>query len=81
MQSFTKRLPLDAEKPQQWSDINISPTLKSGDLRETTNYRRGICLSAVVSKVVNKLLLSRNLILTYVTIRLAFALEELLLTF
>lgn len=44
------------------------------------DYRRGICLSAVVSKVVNKLLLSRNLILTYVAIRLAFALEELPLT-
>lgn len=79
MQYFTKRLPLHVEKPQKRSDINIIPTLKSGDLRETTNYR-GIGLSAVVAKIVNKLLLSRNLILTYVAIRLAFALEELVLT-
>ena len=55
---FANNLLLNEEKPQQWSDINIIPFPKSGDLGDTTNYR-GIGLSAVVAKVVNKMLLNR----------------------
>ena len=45
-------------KPQQFSDINIIPLPKTGDLGDTTNYR-GIGLSAVVAKTVNKLWLNK----------------------
>ena len=55
---YSNKLLLNGEKPQQWSDINLIPLPKSGDLSYTTNYR-GIALSAVVAKMVNKMLLLR----------------------
>ena len=55
---YSNKLLLNGEKPQQWSDINLMPLPKSGDLGYTTNYR-GIALSAVVAKMVNKMLLLR----------------------
>ena len=41
-----------------WSDINLIPIPKCGDLGNTTNYR-GIALSSVVAKLVNRMLLNR----------------------
>ena len=49
---------LDGHKPQQWSDINILPLPKDGDLSNASNYGE-IGLSAMISKVVNKLILNR----------------------
>ena len=56
--SFANKLMTNNEKPQQWSDVDIKPLPKSGDLGLTTNYR-GIALSAVAAKMVNKMLLLR----------------------
>ena len=55
---YANKLLLNHEKPQQWSDINLLPLPKQGDLGYTTNYR-GIALSAVAAKMVNKMLLLR----------------------
>ena len=52
------RLLLEGKMPQQWSDINIIRLPKTEDLGYTTNYH-GIGLTAVVTKMVNKLLLKR----------------------
>ena len=56
--SYANKLLIDHQKPQQWSDINLIPIPKSGDLGYTTNYR-GIALSSIVAKVVNRMLLNR----------------------
>ena len=55
---YANMLLIDGEKPQQWSDINLIPLPKAGDLGYTTNYR-GIALSQVIAKMVNKMLLNR----------------------
>lgn len=55
---YANKLLLNHEKPQQWSDINLLPLPKQGDLGYTNNYR-GIALSAVAAKMVNKMLLLR----------------------
>ena len=55
---YANSLLLDSHKPQQWSDINIPPLPKDGDLSNASNYK-GIGLSAMMSKVVNKLILNR----------------------
>ena len=54
---YANRQLIDNQKPQQWSDINLIPIPKSGDLGNTTNYR-GIALSSVVAKLVNRMLLA-----------------------
>ena len=56
--NYANKLLIDHQKPQQWSDINLIPIPKSGDLGYTTNYR-GIALSSIVAKVVNRMLLNR----------------------
>ena len=49
---------LRGRKPAQWSTLNHIPIPKSGDLRRGKNYR-GICLSSIVAKTYNRLLLNR----------------------
>ena len=46
---------LEGKKPDQWSE---KPLPKLGDLSNTDNYR-GIALSAIAAKLVNKMLLNR----------------------
>ena len=46
------------DKPRQWSEINLVPVPKSGDLSDTSNYR-GISLAPIVAKLVNKMVLNR----------------------
>ena len=46
--------------PEQWTEINLLPIPKSGDLSQTGNYRR-INLSSQVAKIVNKMILNRIL--------------------
>ena len=55
---YANSLLLDGHKPQQWSDVDILPLPKDGDFSNTSNYK-GIGLSAMMSKVVNKLILNR----------------------
>ena len=55
---YANNLLFNNEKPNQWSDINILPLPKSGDLGLTKNYR-GISLTSIVAKVVNRLILNR----------------------
>ena len=55
---FINRSYEDEDQPEQWSTLNIIPVPKSGDLSQTDNYR-GICLSSVVSKTYNRMILNR----------------------
>ncbi|XP_071480459.1 uncharacterized protein [Diadema antillarum] len=55
---FINRSYEDGDQPEQWSTLNIIPVPKSGDLSQTDNYR-GICLSSVVSKTYNRMILNR----------------------
>ena len=49
---------IQSKKPAQWSKCDIVPIPKSGYLEEVGNYR-GIALSAVIAKIINKMLLNR----------------------
>ena len=55
---YANRLLNEDMKPKQWSEIDILPLPKTGDLSDTGNYR-GISLSSVVAKIVNKMILNR----------------------
>ena len=46
------------EKPDQWSESDMKPLPKSGDLGYTDNYR-GIALSSIAAKLANRMLLNR----------------------
>ena len=46
------------EKPKQWSEIDLIPVPKAGDLSDTSNYR-GILLAAIAAKLINKMILNR----------------------
>ena len=48
----------DGEIPKQMSEIDIIPLPKSGDLGLTTNYR-GIALSAIIAKIINRMVMNR----------------------
>ena len=49
---------MNLEKPDQWSESNLIPIAKTGDLSIGGNYR-GIMLNSLVAKVVNKMMLNR----------------------
>ena len=55
---FANELLVKGEKPQQWSDMDIVTLPKKGDLGLAENYR-GISLSSIVAKTVNRLILNR----------------------
>ena len=55
---FANKLLNDNINPDQWSEIDMLPLPKSGDLSLTANYR-GISLSSMVAKLVNKMILNR----------------------
>lgn len=44
--------------PEQWGHINIVPVPKSGNLSKPDNYR-GIALTSIVTKTLNKMILNR----------------------
>ena len=56
--TFANKLLEDSDQPDQFSILNLVPLPKSGDLSVTDNYR-GIALSSLVAKIVNKMLLNR----------------------
>ena len=55
---FANNLLMEGKKPDQFSVLNINPIPKSGDLGLTGNYR-GISLTSLVAKLVNKMILNR----------------------
>ena len=55
---FANKLMNENLKPDQWSEIDILPLPKSGDLSNTSNYR-GISLTSMVAKLINKMILNR----------------------
>ena len=55
---FANNLLNNLDKPEQWYINQIQPIPKSGDLSDVGNYR-GIALSAIAAKLVNKMLLNR----------------------
>ena len=56
--NFANKLLNDNVKPEQWSEIDMIPLPKTGDLSDTGNYR-GISLSSIVARFVNKMILNR----------------------
>ena len=56
--SFANKLLEKGLKPEQWSEIDMIPITKSGDLSQPMNYR-GIRLISVTAKLVNKMILNR----------------------
>ena len=55
---FCNNALLKGKKPDQWSTANIIPIPKKGDLSEPMNYR-GISLSSLVAKALNRMILNR----------------------
>ena len=55
---FCNNALLHGKKPDQWSISNIIPIPKKGDLSDPQNYR-GISLSSLVAKTLNKMVLNR----------------------
>ena len=55
---FSNKVLLENKTPEQFSTLNILPIPKSGDLSVTSNYR-GIALTSLVAKVINKMILNR----------------------
>ena len=55
---FANKLLNNNIKPDQWSEIDMLPLPKSGDLSLTANYR-GISLSSMVATLANKMILNR----------------------
>ena len=45
-------------RPDQWVEANIIPVPKKGDLTDTANYR-GIALSSITAKTLNRMTLNR----------------------
>ena len=58
MLGFCNRCHRGEEKPELWSINNIKPLPKKGDLGITKNYR-GISLSALITKILNRMILNR----------------------
>ena len=55
---FCNNALMNGEKPEQWSISNIVPLPKKGDLSDPKNYR-GISLSSLVAKALNRMILNR----------------------
>lgn len=55
---FCNKALMDGEIPEQWKHLNIVPIPKKGDLTKTGNYR-GIALTSIVGKTLNRMVLNR----------------------
>ena len=55
---FANKLLLTGDLPEQFATLNILPIPKSGDLSCTSNYR-GIVLTSLVAKVINRMILNK----------------------
>ena len=56
--TFANKLLLTGDPPEQFATLNILPIPKSGDLSCTSNYR-GIAITSLVAKVINRMILNR----------------------
>ena len=56
--SFSNKILLNNQTPEQFSTMNILPIPESGDLSITSNYR-DIALTSLVAKVINRMILNR----------------------
>ncbi|MCP4494507.1 MAG: reverse transcriptase family protein, partial [Gammaproteobacteria bacterium] len=56
--SFCNNALCEGQVPDQWKLSNIVPVPKKGDLTETDNYR-GISVTSIVSKTLNRMILNR----------------------
>ena len=76
---FANKMLLENKTPEQFSTLNILPIPRSGDLSITANYR-GIALTPLFTKVINRMILNRIRPITcqnYDEIRAACALRDL----
>ena len=55
---FCNKALVDKIVPEQWRISNIIPVPKKGDLADTNNYR-GISLTSLVAKMLNRMILYR----------------------
>lgn len=55
---FCNRALTDGSIPDQWRQLNIVPVPKKGNLTKVDNYR-GIALTSIVSKTLNRMILNR----------------------
>ena len=55
---FCNRALTDGSIPDQWRKLNIVPVPKKGNLTKVDNYR-GIALTSIVSKTLNRMILNR----------------------
>ena len=55
---FRNKVLIEHDLPNQLAVMNIIPVPKSGDLSQTSNYR-GIALTSLVSKLINRMILNR----------------------
>ena len=55
---FSNKLLIEKQAPEHFSTLNIVPVPKKGDLRLTGNYR-GIALTSLVIKLINRMILIR----------------------
>ena len=55
---FCNKALIDSEIPDQWKHLNIVPVPKKGNLSKVDNYR-GIALTSIVSKTLNRMILNR----------------------
>ena len=55
---FCNKALVDKIVPEQWRISNIIPVPKKGDLTDTNNYR-GISLTSLVAKMLNRVILYR----------------------
>ena len=55
---FCNKAMSNSDIPEHWKRLNIIPVPKKGDLTKTENYR-GIALTSVVSKTLNRMILNR----------------------
>jgi len=55
---FSNKVLVEHDLPDQLATMNIIPVAKKGDLSQTSNYR-GIALTSLVSKLINRMILNR----------------------
>ena len=55
---FANKLLMNLDEPVQWSESNLVPIPKSGNLSQVSNYT-GISLSQIMLKVVNRMISNR----------------------
>lgn len=55
---FSNKMLVDHDLPDQLAVMNIIPVPKKGDLSQVSNYR-GIALTSLVSKLINRMILNR----------------------